>query len=541
MVGKKFLAILALLLAGSSLFSADAAVSMPYYNPYPTITLSSSGAMPIYSGKPLCTQIVNLSLLDNEGAAQSIDSVFFVKDTLHVVPRNSMGIVPDTVLPKPDIIWPGSSYKQTVFHAWGTYVVVLHDVFVKTRVTKIGTVLIYPSFTTTPSLPITTVATRLDLTLGQSHTPCNPTYGNMQTRIKGDTITLKYTEALFSDPCIAIYLIDPVSYGTSFDLGLLNTGTYVVKVDTMTLGAITIAAGYPIIGTATAMKNPLSLAPTVSIANALVSGIVYNVCPFYSYSPLVFDTVTTTTNASGSFSMLLPRANKEYTISGEKAGYYTQRLPLDASQSAKPLSFQLIPTTMDTLGAFSMIITNNGSPVESVYVSLNPGRMPVLCPMYDRALSKQAALQTSMSGYTNRNGSISLDGISLVPFIDFAYSAGYYKNGPILEKYGRVRLNPFTTTTITMDFGATPVSQKIRLQSREITKNIIGSILTISDIYRTYGSETVMTIYNAQGRNTMRMKVNETASVNLSSLAPGSYVLRIVGSKSTTTGNFVLQ
>ena len=514
--------------------SAEAA--MPYYASYPTITLSASGSAPVYQGLPVCTRTVGIALTDAAGSALGVDSVFFVNDTVHVVPSGMVYYLAVNAPPQPDpaarIVAPWYSGYPVVFDTWGRYTVVLQDTVNTARFAKIGTVLIYPAFSTRPSMPLSTVATQLDLTLGQSHIACNPTYENLQVRIRADTITLRYTEVQPTGACIDIYYVDPVAYGPSYDLGTLDVGTYIVKVDTMTLGTLDVAGGFPITGTATIMKDPLSRAATVAIPNAIITGIGYIPCPGYNSPASGFDTVTTTTGSLGGFSLLLPRANYQYTIEAARTGYYAQSIAIDASQAVDPLSFQLIPTTMDTMGALTLTVRSNSAVVESVYVSLQPGRALSICPML-----LKAAEQASMRMYTGRNGVASFSEIPLIPFIDFYYEVSYYHNNVSLSKSGMVRLNPIRATSMTVDLGTTDVIVPVKSRSENSVARLSGRMLQVP----ARGIDGTVSLFDLQGRAALRAMVGRNGIVDLSSLPAGRYAAQVAVPGVTRTGALVLR
>lgn len=534
----------------TAIFSLLVCVSLPatsnalvFYTSIPTITLSASGAAPIYSGIPVCTQNVGLTLVDKSGAVMNIDSVYFVKDTLHVIPGNGSIVVvqPATAAAPAAIVSPVYSGYTTVFQTWGTYTVVLKkavivDTLVKDPFTAIGTVLIRPCFSTQPRMPLSSSATQLNLTLGQSHTVCNPTYTNLQVRIKADTITLKYTETPFQGACAAIYAINPITYGPSYDLGVLDTGTYVVKIDTMTIGTMNVAAGFSITGIATVMKDPYTKSMSLPIANALITGVVYIPCPTYTYQPSNFDTVSATTGASGAFSLLLPRANYQYTVNAEKSGYYPQSITVNTAASVSPLSFQLIPASgMDTVGTLNVTVTKNAAPVESVYVSLYSGHGIVLCPL----LAKREAM-VSAGIYTDKTGTISFNKLSLIPFIDYSYSVSYNKNGFSFSTSGTIRLNPLVATNLDIDMGNTGIiAHAALLPSMPIWK-LSGRTLMLSFPDQKFGKQVNVGLFDIRGRTALHRSAENNGRIDLSSLAAGRYLMRISSPQSVTTEPLML-
>jgi hypothetical protein len=347
-----------------------------------------------------------------------------------------------------------------------------------------------------------------------------------------------YDETPFAGPCDKVYLQTPVSYGASFNLGVLDNGNYAIKADTMILGTINVASGYSLSGSAHILNNPDYNLPPVPLSNVLVTGIVYSPC----YSMPNFDTVSATSNATGSFSLLLPRTGYHYTISAEKAGYYPQCIAVSAAAPTVQVSFDLIPKTMDTVGALSMTITDNKVPVESVFVELFPGREPSMCPIYSvyPILQKQAA-QTWTRSYTDKNGMVSFTDVLLVPFIDFWYSIAYTKNGTTRRASGYVRLNPLKTTSLSYDIGTTRVLVANKPQTSGRVGIVSGKFLSFENIDRKFGATASVGIYDVRGRIAMRASVGRSARINLSSLAAGRYLLKISSPRLTVTEGLVVQ
>lgn len=507
---------------------------IPNYPSFPVITLSSTGSAPVYSGKPVCTQRVGLNLLNKVGTAVSIDSVFFISDTLHIVPGNRSIIYLEKkqATISPDLFAPIYYAYTVVFDACGTYTMVLQDTVIKTQFTKIGSVLIYPYFSTMPSMPVVTTATRLTLTLGQSHSVCNPTYTNVKFMVKADTIALTYTETPYQGPCAAIYLISPVPYGPVFDLGMLDTGTYVLKIDALTLGLMRVDPSFPLTGSVTVMKSPYTKSMPVPIANVFITGIVAQSCPPF----LNYDTATTTTNAAGAFSLLMQPANHQYTIFGEKKGYYPQILTADVPGTATPLSFQLIPNGMDTVGTLNVTVKKNAAPVESVSVSIVPGRLPTPCPqiMYKRAV------QVSAYRFTDKAGAVSFKDMTLIPVIDYMYQVYYYKNGFNFYRSGTVRLNPFVATNLDFDIGNTAISSFFGKQSSPLTRKLYGRILSLSCLEQKFGKNAFVSLFDTRGRAVLRVAAESSSRIDLSSLSAGRYLIRISSPALMTTESLLV-
>jgi hypothetical protein len=282
------------------------------------------------------------------------------------------------------------------------------------------------------------------------------------------------------------------------------------------------------------MKDPYSKSMPLPIANALITGVVYIQC-MYNNQPSNFDTVSATTGASGAFSLLLPRADYQYTVSAEKSGYYPQSITVNTAEAVSPLAFQLIPASMDTVGALNVTVTQNAAPVESVYVSIYSGHVIIPCPM----LAKRESW-VSVGIYTDKTGTISFNKLSLIPFIDFVYSVSYYKNGFSYSTSGTVRLNPLVTTNLDIDMGNTGIIAHAALQPSMPMWKLSGRTLTLFGPDRKFGKQVNVSLFDIRGRMSLRKSAESGSRIDLSSLAAGRYLMRISSPQSVTTGPLML-
>src|SRR3989339_558414 len=427
----------------------------PIYSYNSSITFYTDGTAPVAYGQPRTCESVGVFLTSTprktiSGLAVSGDSMLISTTT------DTSGLI--VILPY---------YSNTVvFNRAGVYKAYevnteMVCIMAGCNISPLGSVRIYPRIETIPAMSVTGQPVTLDLVLGRVSIACPPTYVS-NFHIQRGTVSLSWTE-IPPDPRLLCGNIDPQQYGPSFDLGQLDAGEYTVIIeDSITVGTFTVHDFMVVDGHVTIMQHPLINAIPRPVGGVMVTAIRAEECSdwwFLVDNALALDTFRTTTDQFGQFTLNLPYAGVDFEITVQKDGYFPQALytsQYPVSKSIPPqmdLSFELLDTANTPPAAgIDIVATIDGSPAESVYVSLTGGREMLICPMLlKQPLAKSAGISQNYGGYTDRNGQLSFSGVSLDPYIDYAYYASRYNSQQSYYRQGLVRLNWFMQGVLATD------------------------------------------------------------------------------------------
>lgn len=510
--------------------------AMPYLDQTPTITFSETGAAPVYNRIPIVCDNVGINLVNASGQYMSIESLVLRNDTLFVVPSQLILIIPlqqSIVAP----IYEGTTIsfdRAKIYKA-----VKVSNVGVGTA-SSLGSFVIKPKFSTNPVSPYSGSPITLNLTMGETHSACPPTYSNVSYVKNGKSIMLGFTETM-PTICVAMYVDPAQPYGPTFSLGQLDTGTYSLYVrDTVFIGSFTVGTSYSLDGSAMIMKNPLTRMMALPVPDAHIVGVTYNTCSWY-YSEPTIDSSSTYTGQDGSFLLTLPRISKQYTVTANASGYYPQSIAIPSDKTnLTPAKFELIPTTATPQANLTISAIRNGAPIESVYVSLSGGWPMMICAYMDAPAkeTKAAAIAaaSNYSGYTNKMGRLSFPSMSLEPWIDYEYFA--YVNKPSYQrKDGKIRLNRLIDNTLTIDFSTTKINPvaKANSASRLTVKAVQRNIFTITLGEKAYTGDRIG-IVDISGRTIASIKSADNSAIwDARRFAPGIYFVRVGSSGANTT------
>jgi hypothetical protein len=259
------------------------------------------------------------------------------------------------------------------------------------------------------------------------------------------------------------------------------------------------------------------------------------------------DTVTTTTNASGAFSLNIPYTLEDYEITVTKAGFHAQAIftnnypVMETFPPQIGVSFELLQDSILPETGLTVTVTENGAPVESVSVSLYGGREPLICPMLLKSALAKTAAQSSGFGYTDRSGRLVLSDLSMLPYIDYVYSLYKYRRSGSLTHRGIIRLNKYWDNTLNIDLGTIAVEDgvpAVEAAGITVSPNPFNPAVVISihdvNVGATRRVAPTLAIYDPNGRMVHRVKnlTSATYTWNAQGLPSGIYVLRaVVGKK----------
>lgn len=501
---------------------------VPLYNA--SITFYEDGKDPVLYGPPRVCERVGIQYA---GTNKRIDSLEIHHDSLIISTVTDSGI---KVIPlgTEDIISPYYSYT-VVFERMGVYEAFENDLECKKGnscgLVSLGAFRILPQISTQPAGPVTTQDVTLNLVAGQILDGCIH-YEKEQAVVKDSVVLVSYTESW--EPC-DLYRSSPERYGPSFSLGKLAAGAYTVMIeDSVAAGSFTVADPLVLPGVVTIMKHPLTKSMDIPIPEVEIVAEVYYPCPWYLPPDAITGTVcSTATDANGSFKLELPRANLNYDVTAAVKGYYTQTICRMATDTSLDfIHFKLIPVTDESLTTVDVTVTNNGVPVESVSISLTGGHELAICPMLLKAKTA-ATVYTNYSGYTDKQGKLQLKNVSLVPYIDYIYTAYKYVNQRSLYAAGSIRFYQAAgwTNAITIDFGGTAVSPPRPTGMAGIYLNVHDNPVRKKEATISYahtGGQVILSLYTNAGVLLQTITGGQTgqARVSLKGAGPGLYILK---------------
>ncbi|MFH0920345.1 MAG: T9SS type A sorting domain-containing protein [Fibrobacterota bacterium] len=442
----------------------------PGYDPTPTITFSETLSTPVVTGTPLCGQAVGLSLTGCNISGIHVSGDSLILDAEGTLP----GPVPlDLTFP----IFDAQYDTVFVFDKAGSYQAYLNVIdnmaqlgvigpFPIDPQTLLGSFRIYPILSTLPVYPVADDSITLKLIVGQTvNWACPPSYTGVSAVVDSTCIRLSYTE----HPNMTLMAcLDTIKYGPLFSLHKLAAGSYSVYIeDSVFVGSIVVTNPLIVNGRVTEMIDPrLDYIRLSVLKGAAVIAVAAPACT-WGMDPLPAETLRTVSDSLGQFSLTLPDNHTDFLVMVSLAGYQGQRVYTNTYESTKSLppvkslSFELIEDSLLAENDLEVRVTNSGAPMESVYVSLSPGREVAICPMYDIMAKAQADTGlgriTHYSGTTGSDGKALFSALSLNPFIDYVYNAYYYGSGNYLTQRGVVRLNRFIKPQ-TLEIALVPVA-----------------------------------------------------------------------------------
>jgi hypothetical protein len=325
---------------------------------------------------------------------------------------------------------------------------------------SLGSFRILPGMSTTPGAPLVGAPVTLNLVLGQMYSYCPPVYTGTAV-VKGNDIYLSYREIPVDIVCIQVVPTEPVQYGPSFDLGALDAGSYTVFIeDSINVGSIKVSDILVVHGRVTVMQHPLVRMIPAAVAGATVVALPAPQCDWYGR--MAYDSITAVTGSDGRFTMNLPLNAGDYSVTVTKAGYHPQTVftsnysVMYSNPPQMALSFELLQESLDPVTNLTISVTYNGAPVDSAYVYLAGGREMILCA-YEvedpKVLAKAQAAVGYFWDYTDRQGLLKADSLSMKPYIDYIYNISKRVSGQYLTKRGIIRLNKYWNNTLHVDLG----------------------------------------------------------------------------------------
>jgi hypothetical protein len=385
-------------------------------------------------------------------------------------------------------------------------------------------------------------------------------YSRIAVRTVDSACYLDYSSTALGMPCIMDRA--PWEYGPVFSMGKMAAQTYFILLpidnDTGYYYAGTIMANSPLVlnGSVRVIANPLlncAVANCVPlpIPGTAISAVDAPVCGWWSTNT-VYDTLKTSSDIKGLFTLHLPDNSADFEVSASQAGFYPQSiftsiLPnVITNPPQKDILFELIDTALNPYASVNVVVTNNGVPVESAYVSFNGGRELMLC-MYDkasRAMAKIApeSLSTNFYGYTAKDGKLSFSMVSLVPYIDYYY----YISSPRLSLYkqGFIRLNPYVPVDFAIDLSTGVENLPAVLASANSLRaspNPFHSSTAI--LFGNPGKSADISIYDIKGSRVAAFASVRGNSVqwNAANRPSGMYVVKAVIGKKVYTKKILLQ
>ena len=511
-------------------------ISPPLYGG-PSITLYGDGAAPQVYGAPAVCQSVTILY-----SGKTVSSAEVRGDSLVVFTSlDTSGIRP--LSQSADIIGPIYYGPSVIFNKTGIYQA--YEVDISGPVILIypppppvyvplGEFTILPLVEATPAKPTVNDSISLFLVLGQTLAdPCVAYSGTAV--VKDSAIFLSWQELGLGRPCLDTLYTSPVKYGPVFRLGRLSAGNYSVYVDdTVLVGTLRVNGILIVNGSVTVMKHPLSRMMSVPVPGALVTAVKAPQCPnWWGGDPFVPDTVTAITDAAGAFTLYIPNTLEDYEITVTKAGFHPQALftnnypVMESYPPRENVSFELLQDSILPETGLTVTATYNGTPIESVSVSLYGGREMLICPMYD--MLAKAAAQTNAYGYTDKNGKLVLTGLSMSPYIDYVYSAYRYIRTGSLTQNGVIRLNKYWDNTLNIELGtiATEVAATpAKAPGLAVSPNPFNPSVTIA--FANPGKKADLSIYAVDGRQVKSFKNIRGTEVswNAQGLPAGVYVLK---------------
>ena len=415
----------------------------PWYPMYPIITFYDDGKDYTTSDIPRTCEQVGINFSNTQ--SKTIIDLVVRGDSLIISTKRDTNLIILLAQGSDMVVSPiylGSTItfdKAGLYQAFenDTEVDCLHGQSLDCGITALGTFRVFPLIQTDPLLPVTSKPTTLTLVMGQMHSYCFPTYitSGSSVILSGNDIHLSYSE-LPPGPCIEIYVDPPVKYGPEFSLGSLAAGTYNIYLeDSLLVGNITVEDPLVLQGSVNKMKHPYTYEALQPVEGVAIVAEIYDPCGFYASSGISGIVCSTITDKNGAFTLELPRKSYDYDIAASLAGYYDQVISKPASDAAnKNISFWLLPDTGDSLTSLDVTVTLDGTPAESIQVTIAGGHGMVLCPAYT---AKAAGYY---NGLTDANGELSLKDISLKPYIDYVYTAYRYSSSGSLNESGDIRL-----------------------------------------------------------------------------------------------------
>lgn len=301
---------------------------------------------------------------------------------------------------------------------------------------------VFPLVRTSPSEAVENKPFDLNLTLGIGK-DCVPSYQG-SFAISENKIRVNYSQNGTSCMDCLGAECESLAYGPRIPVGKLEIGTYqVTMVDNadlnnpiVNLGSIVVYPGMEVEGSASVMQSAILEAFARPIAGMKITAVreILSCAPIEEKA----ETLNTTTNDLGLFTLDLAKTDGMYHIMASGNGYYPQKFRVAADTALGTVQFQMIPVKAAAKGHLDIVVTENGAPVESASVMLEcmPSKV---CPMGAAKISTM--IVPPFIGYTNREGKAEVKGLSLYPFIEYEYQV-QKKNGTDLVK-GKTRLNAY--------------------------------------------------------------------------------------------------
>ncbi len=454
----------------------------PNYLSSPAVTFYDNGTLPVIRGTPTVGKEVglNVSGYNIVGYRFSGDSLVLSAEPTPVNPIPIPGPITELVV-KPIVFANDTSVSPTIATVLNVYLKTYNGLIMKplaivrpiddSIITLLGQVRIFPDIKTTPVFPIAGDSTELQLVMGytSAHPSCGPYYG-VSYKVENDSIFLTYTEIVRDMVCLMMAIIPPRPYGPSFTIDKLKAGTYtLIMEDSVNVGTMQVSNPLMVTGSVTVMKDPRTKEMTRPVPKAVVTAVELNPCSWYIDRGIVYDTLFDTTDALGSFKLMLPYNGSDFLVTVTKEGYYPQSVctksypVMEGDYSGQEyikeqLSFELLDTAKTASDSLTVLVTMKGVPVESAYVNLSEGRALFYCIMVDMAYSASEAM--SMAGsLTGKDGRFVIKDLSLNPFIDYYYDI---YNVNIIEgrKSGIFRMNAYVDNLLHIELGAAAVEAK---------------------------------------------------------------------------------
>lgn len=505
---------------------------LPWISSAPTITFSESSDQPVVSGLPTCIDMVQLAysctcatrIIAAEIRGDSLIFTLGIDTLVDPIPLDQVPAIRINL---------GNGYGQ-VFDNAGVYkaferqdVVCIRDPCPPILVYR-GSFRILPKTVITPTPVTVRDSLKLRLLLGQAD--CWSTY-DAGFRVAEGVVYLSFSATGIVACTDAMF---PVSFGPSFNLGLLPAGTYPIMMeDSIPVATVMVYDNIIVNGNIMPMTDPrcLSCGMAAPISGATVFAAP---APHCSWLPMVnagtADTVWTESDSTGRFTLSLPNSGTDYAITALGRGFYPQTMYLKSypmMESFPPqvnLSYELVTDTDSALAGCEISVTGiGGAPVESASVSLSGGREMMIC--LDKARAKAAAGTTYLYGYTDRQGRLSLKDASLDPFID--YLVHVYKNGQSASDL--IRLNRFTALSYDFTLNVVGVEATAIMATSswlDVRPNPFKPAVTIS--FANPGKKADIAIYNVEGKLVHSFKnfAGNRVSWNAEGIPSGLYVLK---------------
>jgi len=404
-----------------------------------SVTYYRDGRDPISNGFHSVGNQINVSIFDSL-------STRFIKE--YIITGDSLLIITnENISKKPAVsIFIGNlaQFNETgIYKVFEAFESLLMDCGGKKYCSfaQLGIITIVPSFKTSPVIPTADDSITLVLIHGLSSSACPNIPQQINHTLKGNNIHLSYTMAKALGPCIDIFYDPPRPYGPSFNLGVLPAGQYILYIDESSmLGTFTVNKTLVLPGSVTEMKNPLTKSISIPVEGAIITARIFNPCGFTLYNGMVETSVVASamSNQNGGFTLYLPDENLNYDIQVSKIGFNSQLLIKNAKDSLQFLKSELIKLGDNTLASLYVTITDKGTPVDSMSVSLMTGRQLVFCPMLN---AKASGMTVSFNQFTDKNGETVFADIPLSNSIDYAYRINKYTQSGSINITGTIRLN----------------------------------------------------------------------------------------------------